>query len=393
MSEPAKKKQRSGASPTTVTGNGGGAHEPREKINVGILGATGMVGQRLIQLLANHPYFTVTHLGASSRSSGKPYENAANWKQPTPVPSHLASLIIQPCESKHFRDVKIVFSGLDSDVAGPIEIEFLNANIAVFSNAKNHRMCADVPLIVPVVNTSHYDIIPFQRTQRNVERGLIVANANCSTTGLVVALKALQDAFGDLDKVMVTTMQAISGAGYPGISSIDVIDNIVPYISGEEDKLETEASKILGCTNSHNTAFVDAPLVISASCNRVPVIDGHTESVFVKFGDVSPDKSKRPVKPTIDQIKSALREYKCEAQELGVPSAPIHVIQVLEEADRPQPRLDRDVGNGMTVSVGRVRECTVFDVKFTLLSHNTILGAAGSAIMNAEVAVEKGLIL
>ncbi|TPX37009.1 hypothetical protein SmJEL517_g01062 [Synchytrium microbalum] len=380
MSEPARKKQRNGASSATATQPA----EPTEKINVGILGATGMVGQRFMQLLSTHPYFIVTHLGASSRSAGKTYTQATAWKQSTPIPSIYASMLVTECKPDLFPGVKIVFSGLDSDVAGDVEDAFLAADVAVFSNAKNHRMDDDVPLVVPVVNTRHYDIIGHQRKHRGVKKGLLVANANCSTTGLVVPLKALEDAFGGLDKVMVVTMQAVSGAGYPGVASMDILDNVVPYISGEEEKMEIETSKILGSLNKGKTAFINNKVVTSASCNRVPVIDGHTESVSVLF-------SRKPA-PSVADVISALKAYTCEAQSLNCPSAPEQVIIVHEAPDRPQPRLDRDNGRGMAVTVGRVRECPIFDVKFTLLSHNTILGAAGSSIMNAEVAVAKGLI-
>ncbi|TPX58943.1 hypothetical protein PhCBS80983_g02754 [Powellomyces hirtus] len=358
-----------------------------EKIAVGILGATGTVGQRFIQLLEGHPYFYVAALGASPRSAGKAYSDAASrsWKQSTAIPAEVASLIVQSCEVQNFKQCRVIFSGLDSDVAGEIETAFLKAEFAVFSNAKNHRMDPIVPLVVPVVNSAHLDIIPHQRSVHGLKKGFLVTNANCSTTGLVVALKALQDAFGPLSRVVVTTMQAISGAGYPGVPSLDILGNIVPYISGEEDKLETECAKILGATNSDATGFTaPAELKVSASCNRVPVIDGHMESVMVEF-------AKRPA-PSVDQITAALKSYTSDAQKLGVPSAPENPIIVKSEADRPQPRLDIMVGNGNAIAVGRIRECNIFDVKFSLLSHNTILGAAGSSIMNAEIAVAKNLI-
>ncbi|KAJ3036026.1 hypothetical protein HDV00_003119 [Rhizophlyctis rosea] len=358
-----------------------------EKIPVGILGATGTVGQRFIQLLESHPYFYVAALGASERSAGKLYTDAASrsWKQVTAIPADVGALTVQKCSPENFQNCRVIFSGLDADVAGDIETAFLQAEFAVFSNAKNHRMNPIVPLMVPVVNAHHLDIIPHQRSQFNVQKGFLVTNANCSTTGLVVPLKALQDAFGPLSRVVVTTMQAISGAGYPGVPSLDILGNIVPHIGGEEEKIEIECAKILGGVSEDKTSYVDAPdMKVSASCNRVPVIDGHTESVFVEFLN-------RPA-PSIEQVIDVLKNYVSDAQKLGVPTAPKHSIEVTSLADRPQPRLDINAGNGNAVVIGRVRKCNIFDVKFTLLSHNTILGAAGSSIMNAEIAVAKGLI-
>ncbi|KAJ3300143.1 hypothetical protein HK104_004063 [Borealophlyctis nickersoniae] len=358
-----------------------------EKIAVGVLGATGTVGQRFIQLLESHPYFYVAAVGASERSAGKAYSDAASksWKQGTAIPSAVAKLTVQTCKPENFSSCRVIFSGLDSDVAGDIESAFLNAEFAVFSNAKNHRMNPIVPLMVPLVNAHHLDIVPHQRKQYNLKKGFMVTNANCSTTGLVVPLKALQDAFGPLSRVVVTTMQAISGAGYPGVPSLDILGNVVPFISGEEEKIETEAAKILGGLSDDASAFVNPPdMKVSASCNRVPVIDGHTESVFVEFAN-------RPA-PSVEQVVEALRGYVSEAQKIGAPSAPEHAIEIASFPDRPQPRLDLNAGNGNAVVVGRVRKCNIFDIKFTLLSHNTILGAAGSSIMNAEVAVAKKLI-
>ncbi|KAJ3059162.1 hypothetical protein HK102_010117 [Quaeritorhiza haematococci] len=375
-------------------------HNQKEKINVGILGATGTVGQRFIQLLSNHPYFKITAIAASSRSANKSYyENTQrSWKLSTPCPPEIAAMEVTLCDPDIFAEkgVKVVFSGLDASVAGDIEEAFLKKDsFAVFSNAKNHRMRDWVPLCVPLVNTQHMDIIPTQQKTNNLQKGFLVTNANCSTTGMVVALKALQDAFGPLEKVIVTTLQAISGAGYPGVPSLDIFDNIVPFIGGEEDKLETEPLKILGSLNhtasenisSLGLGFVPPPgnLTLSATCNRVPVIDGHTECVSIQF--------QRKPAPTPEQVIEALESYRCEAQDLDLPSAPPQAIVVKSEPDRPQPRLDRDTGKGQAVVVGRVRKCNVFDIKFTLLSHNTMLGAAGSSVLNAEVAVAKGLIV
>lgn len=277
-----------------------------------------------------------------------------------------------------------MFSGLDAEVAGPIEEAFLGANLVVFSNAKNFRRDEMTPLMVPLVNTEHFDVIAAQRKARGLGKGCIVTNANCSTTGLVVPLKALQDAFGELAAVSVVTLQAISGGGYPGVPSMDVIDNVVPFIGGEEEKIEWETGKILGGVSAAKDGFVmQTTTKVSAQCNRVPVMDGHLACVSVKFGGKV---------PSVVEVEEALRKYRCEAQELGCPSAPGQAIVVMEEEDRPQPRLDRELEGGYAVSVGRIREDTVFDMKFVVLSHNTVIGAAGSSILNAEVGVLKGLI-
>lgn len=273
------------------------------------------------------------------------------------------------------------------------EKEFAEADLAVFSNAKNYRRDPLTPLVVPLVNPSHFDIIPHQRLassglfSKDLTKGFILTNANCSTTGIVVPLKALEDAFGPLDAVLVNTMQAISGGGYPGVSSMDILDNVVPYIGGEEEKIEWETSKILGGLSSDLKSFdlhQSSPLRISASCNRVPVLDGHTEVVSCSF------KNRPP--PSPEQVISVLQHYTCEAQSLGCPSAPAKVIHVHEEQDRPQPRLDRYFQDGAGVNVGRVRECGVLDIKFVVLSNNVSIGAATSSIMNAEIAVAKGLV-
>lgn len=262
---------------------------------------------------------------------------------------------------------------------------FLKANIPTFSNAKNYRRDPLVPLVVPTVNLPHLSLIPHQRKQHKLEKGFLVCNSNCAVIGIVIPFVALQSKFGPINTVSVVTMQAVSGAGYPGVSSMDIIDNVVPYISGEEDKMEPEARKILGGINSECTAFEEqSNLKISAACNRVPVLDGHTACVSLRF-------EKRPP-PSAEQVKQAMRDYVSEAQELGCPSAPSRAIQVCEEPDRPQPRLDRETDRGYAVSVGRVREdeSGIFDIMFVALSHNTVIGAAGSSILNAEAAVLKG---
>ncbi|KAH9967027.1 aspartate-semialdehyde dehydrogenase [Lactifluus volemus] len=363
----------------------------KDKRRVGVLGATGTVGQRFIVLLENHPYFVVHALGASARSAGKPYAVATSWKQTTPIPSAVQTLIIKPCVPEHFLDCAVVFSGLDADVAGDIEAAFRAAELAVFSNAKSYRRDPNVPLVVPLVNPSHLDIIPQQRNLHSppLKKGFIVTNANCSTTGIVIPLAALEHAFGPVESCIITTLQAISGAGYPGVPSLDIFDNVVPYISGEEEKMEWETLKILGGlseSEAHLTFDMHAhtPLRISASCTRVPVIEGHTETVSVRF-------ARRPA-PTPEQVREAFATYTPAVQSTNCPSAPRHAIWVHEEPDRPQPRLDRTFQQGAGVSVGRVRQCPVLDIKFVVLSNNVNIGAATSSIMNAEMAISKGLI-
>ncbi|KAI9501594.1 aspartate-semialdehyde dehydrogenase [Coemansia spiralis] len=353
-------------------------------LNAGVLGATGTVGQRFIVLLSQNPMFRVHSLGASERSAGRPYRQATKWKMSDLMPEEVRDVVVKSCDPAHFAGCDVIFSGLDASVAGDIEKAFMESDFAVFSNAKNYRMVPNVPLCVPVVNTDHYSLIAAQRAEYGLKKGFIVTNSNCSTSGLVVPLKALQDKFGPLKRVIVTTLQAISGAGYPGVASLDILDNIVPLISGEEPKMEAEVLKILGGVNDGATACAPlADLRVSATCNRVPVVDGHTECVSLEFAGTP---------PPIEEIKQCLREYTCEAQELGCYSAPKQVITVTEEEDRPQPRLDRNAGEGMSVTVGRIRECPVFHVKFTLLVHNTVLGAAGASILNAEYAAKKRLI-
>jgi aspartate-semialdehyde dehydrogenase len=332
----------------------------------GVLGCTGSVGQRFILLLQQHPSLRLVAVGASSRSAGKKYREAVNWKQSSPISPEIGNLVVRECKASLFTDCDIVFSGLDSDVAGAIEQEFSTANLAVFSNAKNYRRDPLVPLVVPTVNLPHLDLIPHQRKTRGLGKGFLVCNSNCAVIGLVIPFAALQSRFGPIDIVSVVTMQAVSGAGYPGVSSMDIIDNIVPYIAGEEDKLETEARKILGGINAEATAFVEQEtLRVSASCNRVPVLDGHTACVSLRF-------IRRPP-PSAEEVKDAMRSYVSEAQTLGCPSAPQPPIQVFDEPDRPQPRLDRELSKGYTVSVGRVREdeSGIFDIKFVALSHNS----------------------
>ncbi|KAI5196866.1 aspartate-semialdehyde dehydrogenase [Aureobasidium subglaciale] len=356
---------------------------PKKKC--GVLGATGSVGQRFILLLALHPHFTLHAVGASERSAGKKYKDAVKWKQSLPMSKELGELVVRKCTPDQFADCDMVFSGLDSDVAGEVEMAFLKSELAVFSNAKNYRRDPLVPLVVPTVNLPHLDVVHHQRKHYGLNKGFLVCNSNCAVIGIVIPFAALQAKFGPINQVSVVTMQAVSGAGYPGVSSMDIIDNVVPFISGEEDKLETEAQKILGQVNSDVTGFSDqSDLRISAACNRVPVLDGHTACVSLRF-------ERRPA-PSAEEVKQAMRDYVSDAQKLGCPSAPEKAIVVMDEPDRPQPRLDRETDRGYAVSVGRVREdeSGIFDIKFVALSHNTVIGAAGSSILNAEACVLKG---
>ncbi|KAJ3378579.1 hypothetical protein HDU84_007477 [Entophlyctis sp. JEL0112] len=338
------------------------------KVPVGILGITGTVGQRFAQLLRDHPRFVVVAVGASERSAGTTNSDTG--------------LVITTCDPKHFAKCVLVFSALDSNVAGDVEAAMADAGIHVLSNAKNFRMDPAVPLVVPTVNTDHLDML-LRFKERSAGKGFIITNANCASTGIVVPLKALLDRFGPITQLHVVSQQAISGAGYPGVPSLDITENVVPFISGEEDKMETEPQKILG-PGFNGTQFVHDPVMkISATCTRVPVIDGHLMHVSLQF--------QRAGKPSVAEIEACLAEYTSEAQKLKCHSAPSRAIVVRTEANRPQPRLDRDAERGFAVSVGRVRECPLLDFKFTALVHNTILGAAGSSVLNAEVALAKGL--
>ena len=346
-----------------------------KKIKVGILGATGMVGQRFIQLLENHPWFEISALAASERSAGKTYQESmvGRWKLETPIPQDVAGMEVKECTPD--LDCRVVFSALDSSVAGPVEEEFARAGYVVSSNSKNHRMDDDVPLLIPEINGDHLEIISAQK-KRIGSNGFIVTNPNCSTIGLVMGVAPLHKKYG-VTKIVVTTMQALSGAGYPGVASLDILDNVVPYIGGEEDKVETEPQKILGTVK--NNRFVMADMLISASCNRVNVKDGHLEIVSVEM----------KAKPSREELIATLRTYN-PLTGLDLPFAPAQPIVVREENDRPQPRFDRDEGKGMACVVGRIRKCSILDYKFLVLSHNTIRGAAGAAILNAEYMKVKG---
>jgi len=350
------------------------------KIPVAVLGATGMVGQRFIELLYRHPWFELVALAASEQHGGSAYAEVARWRLPgSEMPLFVASLPVVACTPDALKGVKIVFSALPSTIAGEVEAAFARAGVAVFSNAGYYRMAPDVPLIVPEVNADHAAAIVQQRKLRQW-RGFIVTNANCSATPLVMALKPLQEAFG-VRKVLVTTLQAISGAGYPGVPSYDILDNAIPYIGGEEEKVETETLKMLGRWEE-GRGFSDAPIVVSAHCNRVATRESHLECASVELErDATPD-----------EIIAAWRGYEGEPQRLMLPSAPERVLVYRPEQDRPQPLRDRDAGHGMTVTLGRLRPCPILGYKFALLGHNTIRGAAGGSILNAELCVSKGLI-
>lgn len=344
------------------------------KIRVGILGATGMVGQRLVQLLAHHPWFEISALAASERSVGMPYGEACHWVVSEEMPNFAKEMVVQ--ESKPGLDCQLVFSTLPAEVAGPVEAEFAAAGYAVSSNASSHRLEPDVPLLVPEVNPDHLALIEVQRRKRGW-KGFIVTNPNCTTAELVVALKPLWDRFG-ITALSVVTMQALSGAGYPGVPSLDILDNIIPYIAGEENKVEREPLKLLG--RLEGETIKEANIIISAQCNRVATREGHLEAVSVKLGREA----------TREEVVETLQSFRGPLQGLGLPSAPEHPIVVRKEIDRPQPRLDRDEGGGMSVVVGRIRECPILDYKFLVLGHNTIRGAAGAAILNAELLVSQG---
>jgi len=348
-----------------------------KKIRAGVLGATGMVGQRLVYLLANHPWFELTEVAASERSSGKTYAEAVHWHLETPVPAAASDLVVKGLDPS--LDCDFVFSALDSSVAGPAEEDFARAGYPVVSNSRNHRMDPDVPLLIPEVNAAHLDAIPLQQKNRGYDTGFIVTNPNCSTAGLVLVLKPLADAFG-LEKIFVVTLQAISGAGYPGVASMDIQGNVVPFISGEEEKMEAEPQKLLGKWDG--SRFVDAGLGLSAHCNRVPVVDGHLECVSIGLKKVA----------SLNEVREALRTFEVDASLASLPTAVRNPIVVLEEENRPQPRRDLHVGNGMAAVVGRVRDCPLLDVKLTLLSHNLIRGAAGAALLNAELLAAHGFL-
>lgn len=340
---------------------------------IGILGATGMVGQRYIQLLERHPWFQITWLAASDRSSGKTYGEAAKWRLDTPMPERIAKMTVSAAEPEGAP--KVIFASVDAAFARELEPRFAAAGCAVISNSSAFRMAPNVPLVLPEVNAEHLHLIE-EQSWRKESGGYIVTNSNCTVMGPVLALKPIVDRFG-VEQIFATSMQAVSGAGYPGVASMDILDNVVPYIANEEEKMEEELLKLLGKLDGH----VVKPLAarMSASCNRVPVVDGHTVSLSIKLG--------KPA--TREEILAAWAEFRPLAGQ-QLPTAPEQPIEWAPQPDRPQPRLDRNRGNGMAVTVGRLRPCGVLDWKFTVLSHNTIRGAAGATILNAELLASLG---
>ena len=358
-------------------------------IRVGILGATGAVGQTFVRLLADHPTFHVAAVAASERSAGRPYREAATWIADAELDARIGALVVQPCEPSAL-DVDLVFSGLDASVAGDVEAAFARAGVPVVSNARNHRLDPTVPLLIPEVNPDHVALVERQ-TWTGVpgstsgagsgapSGGYVVTNPNCSTVGLAVALKPLDDAFG-VEAVHVVTMQAASGAGYPGVPTLDTLGNVVPFIPGEEDKMAVETRKILGTLGPDGVR--DHGVVVSAQCTRVPVLDGHTEAVSVRFRDA----------PSAEDVAEALRAWRSPLAGLGLPTAPEHPVRVFDDPRFPQPRRHANLGGGMTVSVGRIQACPVLGVKLVVLSHNTVRGAAGGAILNAELLHARGLV-
>jgi len=348
------------------------------KIEVGILGATGMVGQQFMLQLDGHPWFDVTWLGASQRSEGRRYADAAPWRLATPMPAMVRDLMVEAAEPGRGSGApRLVFSALDSSVAGDIEAAFAAAGHIVVSNAKNYRMDPVVPLLIPEINPEHLALLSAQSAARGWT-GRIVTNPNCSTVVLSMVLAPLRR-FG-LRRVMVTTLQAVSGAGYPGVASLDILGNVIPFIDGEEEKMESEARKILGV--AHDGVVEPHDVVVSAQTTRVPVANGHTELVSIGFD----------VRPPEDELREALASFTGVPQQLGLPSAPGQPIVYLPERNRPQPALDVQRGAGMTVSVGRLRRCPLFDYKLVALGHNTVRGAAGAAVLNAELMRAEGLL-
>jgi len=344
------------------------------KTPVGILGATGVVGQRFIQMLEHHPWFEVAWLAASDRSEGRPYAEAARWKLKTAIPPNVASMRVSPALPEGAP--KVIFAALDAAIAADLEPRFADAGHAVVTNSSALRMQNDVPLVIPEVNPDHIKLLECQAWRRK-SHGFVVTNPNCSAIGLVMALAPLQQQFG-IETVMAVTMQAVSGAGYPGVASLDILGNVIPYIAKEEQKMEEETRKLLGRIDG--SKIVPGAFDVSVHCNRVAVEDGHTESAFVKLKK----------KTHAEEIIHAWKNYRSVPQELKLPSAPAQPLQYLNASDRPQPRLDVDAGNGMTATIGRLRACNVLDWRFTVLSHNTIRGAAGAALLNAELLKVRG---
>ncbi len=341
------------------------------RYRIGVLGSTGLVGQRLVERLDGHPWFELAALGASERSTGRRYGEVVRWRGTSPPPRAALEHVVRGCEASEFEDCDVVFSALDRAVAERVEPEFASCGMAVVSNASAFRMSEDVPLLVPEINPEQLDLLPLQRERRG-GGGYIVTNPNCSTTGLALALAPLHRELG-VRRVFVATLQAVSGAGIQGPLGLEMVDNVLPWISGEEEKIETELAKILGAGEG---------LEVAAHCHRVPVVDGHLEAVSVELARET----------TPEQAAGILREWRGAVCELGLPSAPAHPIVVRDEPDRPQPRLDRDAGAGMSVVVGRLRECPVLSLRMVVLSHNTVRGAAGGTLLNGELLAARRLL-
>jgi aspartate-semialdehyde dehydrogenase len=346
-----------------------------QTLEVGILGATGMVGQHFIKFLQGHPWFKLTWLGASDRSAGKVYRDAMTWHLAGGLPDSVADLTVE--DSKPGNAPKLLFSAMDASVATDIERAFAQAGHVVVSNSRNHRMERDVPLLVPEINPDHLKLMPGQQRARGW-KGQIVTNPNCSTIVLTMGLAPLKQ-FG-ITRIVTTTMQAISGAGYPGVPSMDIVGNVIPFIGGEEEKMQQETQKILGEFQGDHIEPLAAK--VSAHCNRVPVVDGHTVTISVEFSS----------KPGEADLRHAFDVFTALPQQRGLPSAPPRPVIYLEEANRPQPRKDADRGRGMTACVGRLRPCPALDYKFVALGHNTVRGAAGAAVLNAELMQSEGML-
>ncbi len=350
-------------------------------MKVGILGATGAVGQKFIRLLQNHPWFEIAALGASERSAGKKYVDAANWVEDMALPQDIATMQVRNCSPELFKDVSFVFSGLDSSVAYEIEGSFARAGIPVISNARNYRMEDHVPLLVAEINPDHTDLIKHQTFTKDGS-GWIATNPNCVAVPLSVSMKPIGDAYG-IESLIVTTMQAISGAGYPGVPSLDILGNVIPFISGEEPKIAPETQKVLGALNGNKVEPLSFP--VQATCTRVPTLNGHVGAVTLKL-------KRKPA--SIDEVLEVIADFNAnnEIAKMGLPSAPETLIQVHAQNNYPQPRLHADQANGMQVHIGRMREAEVFDISYVVMAHNTIRGAAGGAILNAELLTKKGFI-
>lgn len=366
--------------PRPRQGRGGaGGDEFRERRRVAVLGATGAVGQTFVRLLENHPWFELAEVAASERSAGKLYGETVRWVTAGHMPASVVAKKIVNCDPAAVS-ADIVFSALDSSVAGEAELAFAQAGKFVLSNAKNHRMAPDVPLVIAEVNPGHLRVLDSQRRLRNWSNGGgIVTNGNCSTIVTALALAPIHERFGITD-VFVSTMQAVSGAGYPGVASLDILGNVLPFINDEEDKVESELRKFLG--TAEQDEIVSAAMTVSAHCNRVAVENGHTICVSIRLRE----------RATVDNVKTAIREWQGADVARGLPSSPPRPVELLDQPDRPQPRRDVSRGNGMTVSVGRVRPDSVFDIKLVAVGDNVVRGAAGASVLNAELMVNCGLL-